>query len=88
MKAFKFLRNITPQTGFRWVNITIHGYTFRIQTCRADILIDEEIRYISRHFTPISNDGTNRDNLLVILRTRFVQAINVISHNELVRNGW
>lgn len=89
MKSFKFLTN-KPKVGerfSRWVEINIHGYGFNVQTTRPDILIEEEVGYIRRNFTPLSNDHENRDSLLLLLRSRFLHAIDVVSHEELERNN-
>ena len=91
MINFKFLNNNKPKTGERserWVEINIHGYGFNIQTTRTSIQIMEEVEYIRRNFTLMSvNDHENRDNLLLLLRSRFLHAIDVVSHEELERNN-
>ena len=89
MKPFKFLTNKhkVGERFSRWVEINIHGYGFSVQTTRPDILIDEEVGYIRRNFTPLSDDHVNRNNLLLLLRSRFLHAIDVISQEEFERNG-
>lgn len=92
MKTFKFLSNSNSnfesrELEMRWVDVAIHRYTFRIRTIRPDILINEELQYIRRNFMTLFDEDLDRENLLRSLRLRFPVAINVISHDELVRNN-
>ena len=91
MKEFKLLRGIikeNPITGLRWVDIEFDSYKFRIQTHHSSYLINLQMQFVNRAYLRMWDDGMNRDRILELLKERFADAINVISHDELVRNGW
>lgn len=92
MKTFKFFRGTPPNPyealTLRWVGIEVDGYKFRIQTHHSPYQINRQMQHIYGGYMRMWDDGMNRDRLLELLRGRFADAINVIDHDELVRNGW
>jgi hypothetical protein len=90
MRPFKFFREIeeeNPYIGLRWVDIEIDGYMFRIQTHHSSYQIRSRLNCVNRGYMRMWDDHMNRDRLLELLRERFDNAVNVIGHDELVRNG-
>jgi hypothetical protein len=90
MREFKFFKGITegnPYIRLSWVGIEFDGYRFRIQTHHSSHVIGAKLRELNRFYMRMWNDGMNRDRILELLRERFADAINVIDHDELVRNG-
>jgi hypothetical protein len=90
MREFKFFKGITegnPYIRLNWVGIEFDGYQFRIQTHHSSHVIGAKLRELNRFYMRMWNDGMNRDRILELLRERFADAINVIDHDELVRNG-
>ena len=90
MAPFKFfeLERFHYYERCRWLNIEIDSYQFRIYTHLSPYQINLEMSYINRSYMRMWDDDMNRTRLLELLRSRFHHAINVISHDEMVRNGW
>ena len=89
--TFKLLRGISeenPYIRLNWVDVEFDGYRFRIQTHHSSHVIGAGLRDLNRFYMRMWDDGMNRDRILELLRERFADAINVIDHDELVRNGW
>jgi hypothetical protein len=90
IKTFKFLREIKEENRYirlNWVDIEFDGYQFRIHTNDSSHVIGAKLRDLNRFYSSMWDDHMNRDRLLELLRERFADAVNVIDHDELVRNG-
>ena len=90
MREFKLLRGIkeeNPYIRLNWVDVEFDGYRFRIQTHHSSHIIGAQLRDLNRFYMRMWDVHMNRDRLLELLRERFADAVNVIDHDELVRNG-
>lgn len=86
MEPFKFFNGKIVYSGMRWVNVNIHRYTFRIFTYQSDIVIYNELQRINRSFMTMFDDDLNRSRLLELLHERFTDVVNVLEHEEIIRN--